>query len=86
MAKKDAVAEKSSAKPKKPEKKNGALKRMGRFFKDLKSEYKKIVWPSKKQVINNTLVVLAVVIVIGAFVAGLDTVLSPIVHFVLQQA
>ncbi len=85
MAKKD-VAEKAAAKTKKPEKKNGFFKRMIRFFKDLKGEFKKIVWPSKKQVVNNTLVVLAVVIVLGVFVAALDTVLSLIVHFVLQQA
>ena len=85
MAKKD-VAEKAAAKTKKPEKKNGFFKRMTRFFKDLKGELKKIVWPSKKQVVNNTLVVLAVVIVLGVFVAALDTVLSLIVHFVLQQA
>ncbi len=85
MAKKD-VAEKAAAKTKKPEKKNGFFKRMTRFFKDLKGEFKKIVWPSKKQVVNNTLVVLAVVIVLGVFVAALDTVLSLIVHFVLQQA
>ena len=85
MTKKD-VAEKAAAKTKKPEKKNGFFKRMTRFFKDLKGEFKKIVWPSKKQVVNNTLVVLAVVIVLGVFVAALDTVLSLIVHFVLQQA
>ena len=85
MAKKD-VAEKAAAKTKKPEKKNGFFKRMTHFFKDLKGEFKKIVWPSKKQVVNNTLVVLAVVIVLGVFVAALDTVLSLIVHFVLQQA
>ncbi len=85
MAKKD-VAEKAAAKTKKPEKKNDFFKRMTRFFKDLKGEFKKIVWPSKKQVVNNTLVVLAVVIVLGVFVAALDTVLSLIVHFVLQQA
>ena len=85
MAKKD-VAEKAAAKTKTPEKKNDFFKRMTRFFKDLKGEFKKIVWPSKKQVVNNTLVVLAVVIVLGVFVAALDTVLSLIVHFVLQQA
>ncbi len=87
MAKKD-VAEKASAKPKKADKKQkvGFLKKTTRYFKDLKTEYKKIVWPTKKQVINNTLVVLAVVVIMGAFVAGLDAVLGLIVKFVLQQA
>ncbi len=35
---------------------------VARFFRDMRGEVKKIVWPTpKKQVINNTLVVLAVV-------------------------
>ena len=45
--------------------------RIGKFFRDQKSEVKKIVWPSKKQVINNTVIVLAAValfaVVTGAF-------------------
>ncbi len=52
---------------------------IGRLFRDLKSEFKKIVWPSKKQVINNTLIVIAAILVIGAFIWGLDALLSLIV-------
>ena len=40
------------------EKKPGFFKRIAsgikRFFKDTKSELKKVVWPSKKTVLNNT--------------------------------
>ena len=43
------------------------------FFKEVKSELKKVVWPSRKQVVNNTLIVLALVILIGLFIFGLDT-------------
>ena len=52
---------------------------IGRLFRDLKSEFKKIVWPSKKQVINNTLIVIAAIIVIGVFIWGLDALLTLIV-------
>lgn len=52
---------------------------IGRLFRDLKSEFKKIVWPSKKQVINNTLIVIAAILVIGAFIWGLDALLSLVV-------
>lgn len=47
--------------------------RPGKFFKEVKSELKKVVWPSRKQVVNNTLIVLALVILIGLFIFGLDT-------------
>ena len=43
-----------------------------RFFKEVKSEIKKVVWPSKKQVIKNTLIVIAAVLIIGAFIWILD--------------
>ena len=42
------------------------------FFKEVKSEMKKVVWPSKKQIINNTLIVFACVAVIGVFIWVLD--------------
>ena len=43
-----------------------------KFFRELKSELKKVVWPTPKQVAKNTLIVLAVVIVIGAIVFLFD--------------
>ena len=55
------------------------------FFKEVKGEAKKIVWPNKKQIINNTLVVLAVMLVVGVFIWGLDSVLALIVNTFLRQ-
>ena len=46
------------------------------FFKDMKSELKKVVWPSTRQVINNTLLVVALVIVVSLVVIGVDLVLE----------
>ena len=48
------------------------LKKPAKFFKEVKSELKKVVWPSGKQVVNNTLIVLALVILVGLFIYGLD--------------
>lgn len=57
-------------------KKPGFFARMTRSFKDMKGEMKKVVWPTKKQIINNTLIVLAFVAVSGIFIWGLDSILS----------
>lgn len=54
-------------------KKPNVFKKMGKFFRECKSEIKKIVWPTKKTVFKNTLVVLVMIILIGLFVFGLDT-------------
>ena len=39
-----------------------------KYFRELRSELKKVVWPTPKQVMNNTLVVGGAVAVIGAFI------------------
>lgn len=49
-----------------------SVSKVAKFFKEVKSEMKKVAWPSKKQVINNTLIVIAVVLVIGVFIWLLD--------------
>ena len=47
-----------------------------KFFKEVKSEMKKVVWPSKKQVIKNTLIVIAAVVLIGVVIWALDLLFS----------
>lgn len=55
------------------EKKPGRLNKVGKFFRDCKSEIKKIVWPTPRSVFKNMGVVLIVIVIIGLFVFGLDT-------------
>ena len=87
MAKKEVsqAAEKVAAAEKKHEKKpanpNGnffvrAGKAIKKFCKDLKGEIKKIVWPDAKTVFKSTAIVLAVVIVVGLVIFGIDTLLT----------
>lgn len=54
------------------EKKPGLFSKLVRYFKDLKGEFKKIVWPSKKQVLNNTLVAVGCMAVVAALIFVLD--------------
>ena len=69
MADKKSAAKAETKPAKKPQAKTVKKpNKVVKYFKDLKSEFKKVVWPSRKQVINNTLVVLAVVIVVGIFI------------------
>ena len=57
-------------------KKPGLFARIGKWFRELKSECRKIVWPTRQQTVNNTLVVIACVIVIGNFIWILDLVFN----------
>lgn len=71
-----AVKKDSDPKPKKTEAKSkdkqNPLQKVARFFRELKSEFKKIVWPTKKQILQDTLTVVAVVLVLGIAVWLLD--------------
>ena len=60
QAKKDKKAEKKS--------KPGFFARAAKWFKDMKSELKKVQWPTRKQTINNTLIVIACVVIVGVFI------------------
>ena len=41
---------------KKDEAKPGFFKRIGKWFREMKSELKKVIWPTRKTLLNNTLV------------------------------
>ena len=67
MAKKEKEVKPENNKKSKKEEKN---KR--HFFKDFKAELKKVVWPTPKQLLNNTIAVIVIVLVIGIIVFALD--------------
>ena len=53
--------------PQKPD----VFQRIGKWFRDLRIEFKNVTWPTKQTVMTNTGVVLSV-IVIGSVVIGLS--------------
>ena len=44
------------------------------FFKDFKAELKKVIWPTPKQLANNTTAVVAIVLLTAIIVFALDVV------------
>lgn len=63
-------------------KKKGGNK-LVKYFRDLKSEIKKVVWPSRSQVVNNTGIVLILCVICGLVLAGVDLGLSQLVELLL---
>ena len=80
------MSKEPKTKEKKPSDKSKKKKpnRIVKWFKDLKSEFKKVVWPSRKKVFNNTFVVLVVLVIASVFVGGLDFGLLKLFSFVLN--
>jgi len=58
--------------------------RLKKFFADQKGEMKKIVWPSKKQTINNTKIVLAAIAITAVIVCAFDWILTAIITFLVN--
>jgi preprotein translocase subunit SecE len=71
---------KASAKDGKDSKNKGGIRK---YFRDLRSEIKKVVWPSKEKVVNNTGVVLAVVAICGIGLFGIDSLLAVAINALL---
>ena len=57
---------------------------IGKFFRELKGEIKKIVWPAVPAVFKNMGVVLVVILIIGLFVFALDTGLLKLLSFFMN--
>lgn len=53
-----------------------AGRRFTKWIREMRSELKKVVWPSGKQLLNNTLIVLAAVLIVGVIVCLFDFIAS----------
>ena len=60
--------------------------RVKRYFRELVSEFKKLEWPTKSKVLNNTIVVLVMMLFVTAFVWLLDLGFSKFLEFILGLA
>ena len=74
-------------KDKKPEKKSkpGVFARLGKWFRDMRSELKKVQWPTRKQTVNNTLIVIACVVVVGIFIWIFDFIANSAIDLLLTN-
>ena len=55
-----------------------------RWFREMRSELKKVVWPSRKSMIKNTLVVLACVLALGIFIWVFDAIAGLFVNGIIS--
>ena len=65
-------------------KKQNVFKRIARWFREMKSELKKVVWPSPQKVAKNTATVIACTVAIGACIWIFDGVAGLFVKTLLN--
>ena len=82
-----ADAAEKPAKKEKAKKPNAVVrffKGIAKYFREMKSELKKVVWPSRKTVIRNTLVVILVVLVIGVLIWVFDWLAAAVIRALIN--
>jgi preprotein translocase subunit SecE len=67
-----------------PGKFKGYIDKGLQFLREVKVELKKVVWPTRKQTIGSTVVVLILVMIISVFLGMVDIGLSSLIRVVLK--
>jgi preprotein translocase subunit SecE len=60
------------------------VRKLREFFHDVVVEFRKVSWPSRREVTGSTTVVIVVVLVLAVFLAVVDVGLSRLVGLILR--
>ena len=60
------------------------VQRVQEFFTEVLAEFRRVTWPSRQELINSTVVVLAVTLVIAFFLGVVDIGLARVVEKILR--
>ena len=55
------------------------------FLREVKAELDKVVWPSRTQIVQMTLLIIVISIIVGAYVGGLDFIFTTLVNSMLNK-
>ena len=86
MAKEKAVTTTTNAVKKEDVKKLSFFKRIAKWWREMKSELKKVIWPTPKQTLNNTIAALVVMAISAIVIWGFDEIAQMIVKAVISVA
>ena len=64
------------AQSKKAAEKPGIFKRFGTYLKDVRTELRRVIWPSRKDVVNSSVVVIVTLIFFVIFTFVIDNIAS----------
>ncbi len=60
------------------------MNKFSKFFKDVKTELKKVTWPTRQELIGSTVVVLVSVILMGLYIGFCDLILSRMINLLIS--
>ena len=71
---------------KKDDTKHGFFKRIGKWFREMKSELKKVIWPTRQQLTKNSLISVGVMVVAAVVIWGFDELAQMLVRALITLA
>jgi len=82
MNPKPAKSEKTKSAPKAD--KPNVFARLGQYFRDVRSEMKRVVWPGRPEVLNSSLVVIVTLLFFVAFSFVIDSVVVQLLDLLVK--
>lgn len=64
-------------------KKDSSIKRLGKFLKAVRSELKKVIWPSRSELVNNTIIVIVSVVLVIFGLWILDSIFGFVLNLII---
>ena len=71
---------------KKDDTKPGFFQRIGKWFREMKSELKKVIWPTRQQLTKNSLISVGVMVVAAIVIWGFDELAQMLVRALITLA
>ena len=71
---------------KKDDTKPGFFQRIGKWFREMKSELKKVIWPTRQQLTKNSLISVGVMVVAAVVIWGFDELAQMLVRALITLA
>lgn len=84
--KKNSAPAKAVTAVKKDDTKPGFFQRIGKWFREMRSELKKVIWPTKKELSNNTLISVGMMVLSALVIWGFDEVAQLLVKALISLA
>jgi preprotein translocase subunit SecE len=63
----------------------GTTQKVTQFLKEVRFELKRVTWPSRKETLAGTVVVLIIVFIVASFLGIVDMGLSKLIRMVLSE-
>ncbi|MBU4474990.1 MAG: preprotein translocase subunit SecE [Proteobacteria bacterium] len=62
----------------------GFIEKAGQFLREVKIEFKKVAWPSRKEAMGTTFVVIVLVLIIALFLGLIDMALAKLIKVFIK--